>query len=120
VEHIGTEALLWQTGYLTITRVERLGGLVQYQLGYPNREVESAFNQALLRAWVPPQVPTQPLPLQKKWFALDWPALRTHFESLFASIPADWYRAAPVLHDEGCWASGFLLPPRQPRGWPLW
>ncbi|MDT7929167.1 MAG: hypothetical protein RQ830_06725, partial [Tepidimonas sp.] len=78
VEYIGTEALLWQTGYLTITGVERLGGLVQYQLGYPNREVESAFNQALLRAWVPPQVPTQPLPLLKNWFALDWPALRTH------------------------------------------
>jgi hypothetical protein len=107
VEYIGTEALLWQTGYLTITDVERLGGLVQYQLGYPNREVESAFNQALLRAWVPPQVPTQPLPLLKKWFALDWPALRAHFESLFASIPADWYRANPVLHYEGYWASVF-------------
>ncbi|WP_424860038.1 ATP-binding protein [Tepidimonas sp. HKU77] len=107
VEYIGTEALLWQTGYLTITGVERLGGLVQYQLGYPNREVESAFNQALLRAWVPPQVPTQPLPLLKKWFALDWTALRAHFESLFASIPADWYRANPVLHYEGYWASVF-------------
>ncbi|WP_424858886.1 MULTISPECIES: ATP-binding protein [unclassified Tepidimonas] len=107
VEYIGTEALLWQTGYLTITGVERLGGLVQYQLGYPNREVESAFNQALLRAWVPPQVPTQPLPLLKKWFALDWTALRTHFESLFAGIPADWYRANPVLHYEGYWASVF-------------
>ena len=107
VEYIGTEALLWQTGYLTITGVERFGGLVQYQLGYPNREVESAFNQALLRAWVPPQVPTQPLPLLKKWFALDWPALRAHFESLFASIPADWYRANPVLHYEGYWASVF-------------
>jgi hypothetical protein len=107
VEYIGTEALLWQTGYLTITDVERLGGLVQYQLGYPNREVESAFNQALLRAWVPPQLPTQPLPLLKKWFALDWPALRAHFESLFASIPADWYRANPVLHYEGYWASVF-------------
>jgi hypothetical protein len=105
VEYIGTEALLWQTGYLTITGVERLGGLVQYQLGYPKREVESAFNQALLRAWVPPQVPTQPLLLLKKWFALDWPALRAHFESLFASIPADWYRANPVLHYEGYWAS---------------
>ncbi len=43
VEYIGTEALLWQTGDLTITGVERLGGLVQYQLGYPNREVESAL-----------------------------------------------------------------------------
>ena len=107
VEYISTEAILWQTGYLTITGVERFGGIEQFQLGYPNHEVESAFNQALLRAWVPPQVPTHPLPLLKKWFALDWNALREHFEALFASIPADWYRANPVLHYEGYWASVF-------------
>jgi hypothetical protein len=38
---------------------------------------------------------------------LDWNALREHFEALFASIPADWYRANPVLHYEGYWASVF-------------
>ena len=107
VEYISTEAILWQTGYLTITGVERFGGIEQFQLGYPNHEVESAFNQALLRAWAPPQAPTHPLPLLKKWFALDWNALREHFEALFASIPADWYRANPVLHYEGYWASVF-------------
>ena len=35
---IGTEALLFQTGYLTITGEERLGGKTLYRLGYPNRE----------------------------------------------------------------------------------
>ena len=39
VEHIGTEALMFQTGYLTITAEERLGGTTLYRLDYPNREV---------------------------------------------------------------------------------
>ena len=36
VEHIATEALLFQTGYLTIIGQETLGGLPLYRLGYPN------------------------------------------------------------------------------------
>ena len=39
VEHLGTEALLFQTGYLTITGEQRLAGKALYRLDYPNREV---------------------------------------------------------------------------------
>ncbi|UBQ05565.1 ATP-binding protein [Tepidimonas taiwanensis] len=105
VEYIATEAILWQTGYLTIVDVESAGGITEYRLGYPNREVESAFNTALLRAWVP-QAP-MPLALYKKFAALDFDALKTHFESLYASIPADWYRNNPITQYEGYWASVF-------------
>ena len=49
VNHIGTEALLFQTGYLTITGEERLGGKALYRLGYPNREVRQSLNDHLLR-----------------------------------------------------------------------
>ncbi len=42
VEAIGTEALLFQTGYLTITGEEELGGMALYRLGYPNREVRQS------------------------------------------------------------------------------
>ena len=38
MEHIGTQALLFQTGYLTIKAEEELGGRAVYRLGYPNRE----------------------------------------------------------------------------------
>ena len=48
-EHIGTEALLFQTGYLTITGEERLGGKALFRLGYPNREVRQSLNEHLLR-----------------------------------------------------------------------
>ena len=49
VEEIGTEALLFQTGYLTITGEEELGGEALYRLGYPNREVRQSLNRVLLR-----------------------------------------------------------------------
>jgi hypothetical protein len=109
VEHIGTEALLWQTGYLTIQDVRRRGARADYRLGYPNQEVESAFNEALLLALTPnPSTTSAHIGrLYDLLQTLDWPALRAHFESLFASIPADWYRANPVLHYEGYWASVF-------------
>jgi hypothetical protein len=109
VEHIGTEALLWQTGYLTIQDVRRRGARADYRLGYPNQEVESAFNEALLLALTPnPSTTSAHISrLYDLLQTLDWPALRAHFESLFASIPADWYRANPVLHYEGYWASVF-------------
>ena len=49
VEKIGTEALLFQTGYLTITEEQELGGKALYRLGYPNREVRQSLNEQLLR-----------------------------------------------------------------------
>ena len=43
-----TEALLFQTGYLTIERPEPRGGEMFYRLGYPNREVRQSLNRSLL------------------------------------------------------------------------
>ncbi len=52
VGNIGTEALLFQTGYLTITGEEEMGGLPLYRLGYPNREVRQSLNRVLLHQLV--------------------------------------------------------------------
>ena len=49
VDEIATEALLFQTGYLTITGTEDLGGEPLYRLGYPKREVRQSLNRSLLR-----------------------------------------------------------------------
>ena len=48
VDHIATEALLFQTGYLTIQGEEDRGGRTRYRLGYPNREVRQSLNESLL------------------------------------------------------------------------
>ena len=49
VDDIATEALLFQTGYLTIRNEEPRGGKMYYRLGYPNREVRQSLNENLLR-----------------------------------------------------------------------
>ena len=49
VDDMATEALLFQTGYLTITGETDLAGSRLHQLGYPNREVRQSLNESLLR-----------------------------------------------------------------------
>ena len=53
VEDIATEALLFQTGYLTIAEEKNLNGKTLYRLSYPNREVKQSLNEHLLRALGP-------------------------------------------------------------------
>ena len=48
VEDIGTEALLFRTGHLTITEEREVGGKAEYRLHYPNREVRQSLNEGLL------------------------------------------------------------------------
>ena len=48
VEGIGTEALLFQTGYLTLTGERVVDGKLEYRLHYPNREVRESLIEGLL------------------------------------------------------------------------
>ena len=50
VDHIATEALLFQTGYLTIRRAESRGGEMFYRLGYPNRRGAAEPEQELAQS----------------------------------------------------------------------
>ena len=42
---IAAEALLFQTGYLTVRERLEIGGSPRYRLGYPNREVRQSLNR---------------------------------------------------------------------------
>ncbi len=110
VAHIASEALLWQTGYLTILRRDQpiLGQWI-YTLGYPNREVESSLNTSLLPALVGdmPQALHHRMRLIALLQAADVPAMRELFHAFFATIPHDWYRNNPIAQYEGYWASIF-------------
>lgn len=110
IDNIEPEALLWQTGYLSIQSHEEIhDGEWVYVLGYPNREVEASLNISLLPKWGVPRraggdVRRQlPNALRRG----DMAALRQHFEQLFASIPHDWYRNNPLAQYEGYYASVF-------------
>ena len=94
VDDMATEALLFQTGYLTITesrrprRHERL-----YRLGYPNREVRQSLNESLLRYLVrdSTQQMANSVRLYRLLEANDFAGLETLFHAFFASIPYEWY-----------------------------
>ena len=109
VDHIATEALLFQTGYLTIAGVENLGGKVLYRLGYPNREVRQSLNERLLRAMTPEpsQQGVREIRLYRLLRANDFTGLRTFFEAFFAGIPHDWHRKGGIARYEGYYASVF-------------
>ena len=110
VERIEPEALLFQTGYLTIHAVRQpLLGKWVYTLGYPNLEVETCLNEALLADYgVPPaEAVEQQARLLEILMAADLAALESLVKALFASIPHDWYRNNPLAAFEGHYASVF-------------
>jgi hypothetical protein len=110
VEKISSEALLFQTGYLTISRLEEpLPNYWIYVLGYPNHEVETSLNAALLGAFGLDEQKAlhNRLSLLKQLKSNDFAQMQTLFTAFFASIPHDWYRNNPIAQYEGYYASVF-------------
>lgn len=109
VEDISTEALLFQTGYLTIKAYRRVGGQDYYTLGYPNQEVYQSLNAALLSALTQNRdaQALQSIRLYDLLLANDFAGLRQLFHSFFASIPYQWYNNNDIQHYEGYYASVF-------------
>ena len=109
VEHIGTEALLFQTGYLTITGEEKLGGMPLYRLGYPNREVRQSLNLVLLRHLVQDagQQMQNSIRLARLLETGDCEGLRDLFHAFFAGIPYEWHTNNDIAKYEGYYASVF-------------
>ncbi len=106
---IATEALLFQTGYLTIKDVRDRGGVRRYRLGYPNREVRQSLNETLLRRLV--QDATRQTANSDRLYDLleanDFAGLETLFQAFFASIPYEWYTNNDIAAYEGYYASVF-------------
>ena len=109
VDDIATEALLFQTGYLTITGEENLGGKILYRLGYPNREVWQSLNDRLLRYLVrdASRQTANSLRLYRLLEANDFAGLQTLFQAFYASIPYEWYTNNDIANYEGYYASVF-------------
>jgi len=109
VGRISTEALLWQTGYLTIAEEEERFGEYHYRLRFPNREVYQSLSNSLLKAWTPNAQGTlgHKTRLGELLLANDFAGLEQLFTAFFASIPTDWYRNNPIAQYEGYYASVF-------------
>ena len=109
VGDIATEALLFQTGYLTIAKAEPRGGEIYYQLGYPNREVRESLSRSLLNRMTgdtSKQV-AHSARLYDLMLANDFDGLRALIHAFFASIPHQWYTNNDIANYEGFYASVF-------------
>ena len=109
VEQIATEALLFQAGYLTIDSVRVLPSMTQYKLRYPNHEVKSSLNEAMLYALTAysSAYSVHAVQLYDLLLENDFEGLKNLFTAFFASIPHDWYRNNPIAQYEGYYASVF-------------
>ena len=109
VGDIGTEALLFQAGYLTIREHKRLGGRTVYRLGYPNQEVRQSLNDSLSRhlAGDSTRQMANSLRLYELLEANDFAGLKALFHAFYASIPHQWYTKNDVARYEGYYASVF-------------
>ena len=107
VEHISMEALLFQTGYLTITGEGRRNGSPHYRLGYPNLEVRRSLGGVLLEALLPETArwEAEDLPLRERMAANDLAGVGELFRGVFAAIPHQWYMNGPLAAYEGHYAS---------------
>ncbi len=109
VERIAPEALLFQTGYLTITGEDRRGGRPRFRLGYPNREVRQALNDYLLHWMAPTTIERmhREEDLGDLLAAGDLAGVEAVTRALFASNAHDWHRKNELTRYEGYYASVF-------------
>ena len=107
VEEMSVEALLFQTGYLTILGEEDRAGRTRYRLGYPNREVRQSLNERLLMALLPeaPRRLADDGPLRELLAADDFAGLEAFLRAVFAGIPHQWRARNDIRKYEGYYAS---------------
>ena len=111
IDEIGTEALLFQTGYLTVTDWSNGDdGATYYRLDYPNRAVRLSLNRALLSSLVNSlsRRLAHCYKVAKHIRAGDFEQLNQTLHAFFASIPRDWHRKSRIQRYEGYYATVFL------------
>ena len=109
VEDIAPEALLFQTGYLTIHESAWKAGRTWYRLGYPNREVRQSLNGKLLERLTGGggAETARRFRLHDLLATADIPGLEAEFRALFAGIPSEWHTRNRIARYEGYYASVF-------------
>ena len=108
VGHVYTEALLWQTGYLTIAGVEEEDDEEVFRLGYPNLEVRRSLSRHLFaRMTGRPADPGSAFwrSVLRALRAGDAAGVERELRALFAGIPHQWHARNEMARFEGYYAS---------------
>ena len=109
VDYIELETLMWQTGYLTINKVEEnYDGTPLYILTIPNQEVKISLLGSFADFMSKIQNPQQPKSgIYKSLLEANFPNLEKSIKSLFSSIPYNLYVNNPMFEREGYYVSVF-------------
>ena len=107
VGRVAPEALLFQTGCLTVLEREDLEDGTSYRLGYPNREVRQSLNRSLLddllgAGWKTDRDRKHLIQAMK---AADMCGVEELLRALLAGIPHQWHGRNPMAEHEGFYAS---------------
>ena len=107
VDDIGIEALLFQTGYLTIADEWKEGFRTYYRLDYPNLEVRISLNDELLRYLGKSGSETlnQGRELCALLEANDFRGFAGRFRSYLSGIPYQWHASGDLARYEAWYAS---------------
>jgi hypothetical protein len=106
LENLNLEAILFQTGYLTIKRLLPLDMGFGYELGFPNKEVQMSFNDYILQSMTSV---SENEPIRRELLALinagDVERLESVIKRLFASIAYNNFTNNDIERYEGFYAS---------------
>ncbi len=107
VDDISAEALLFQTGYLTITEERRDGFDTLYRLDYPNQEVRISLNRGLLQylGKTVTEVAGQGRDLCALLKTGDFEGFAATLKAWLASIPYQWHATGDLARHEAWHAS---------------
>ena len=107
VDDIGAEALLFQTGYLTITEERRDGFDTLYRLDYPNQEVRISLNRGLLQYLG--KTVTEAAGQGRDLCALlktnDFEGFAATLKAWLSGIPYQWHATGDLARHEAWYAS---------------
>ncbi len=106
---VGVDALMFQTGYLTIKKESREGAQIFYTLDYPNLEVRHSLNQGLLTHLdqSPREVSNRGKDLCRLLADNDFDAFAEQLRAFFAGVPYQW-QTRPELARYEAWYAGML------------
>ncbi|WP_461871480.1 AAA family ATPase [Hydrogenobaculum sp.] len=107
VENMPLESLLFQTGYLTIKNMERIGPKYFYSLSYPNLEVRMSFNDSFLDYVIKRSSFKERISINllHAFIKGDLDNLKETIQSFFSSIPYHWYTKNDLDKYQGFYAS---------------
>ncbi len=102
------EALLWQTGYLTIKDTKEIAGRLKYVLSYPNLEVKISLNEFILKFLTKIETNIYSRTQEEIYNALmrgDVDSFIENLKALFSQLPYTNFTKNDIASYEGFYAS---------------